>query len=168
MLRVEPRPTADDDPAADAPRAVRVLLLPDPSRQPKGDRPGPRAVANLARALVDQLQRQQPANEWRAEFDLERIPQDALCYELGEALTRLWDGTGPLPATFVVAESKEGGRRLRRRLVAGEPASMRFQKGYRRLLTSMTSSTKAKPPMMPALIITQTGQSKPPTWSWRG
>jgi hypothetical protein len=33
-----------------------------------------------------------------------------------------------------IRSRREQGRRLRRRLVAGEPASMRFQKGYRRLL----------------------------------
>lgn len=132
-LRVEPQPT-DDDPAVDAPRPVRVLLLPDPNRQPEGDGPGPKAVANLARVLVDQLQRRQPANEWRAEFDLERIPPETPCYQLGAALARLWDGTGPLPATFVVVKDEEGAPRLERRLVPGEPASARFQEGYRGLL----------------------------------
>jgi hypothetical protein len=134
MLRVEPTP----DPGASnekAPRPVRVLLLPDPTEQEKPGVPGPQAISDVARVLVNHLQEQQPSNQWRAEFDLARIPPEAACYQLGEALARLWDGSGPLPATFVVAETDGGKRRLRRCLVAGESASEIFREGYDRLLT---------------------------------
>jgi hypothetical protein len=55
------------------------------------------------------------------------------CHQLGDALRRLWDGTGPPPPTFVVTEDQDG-RRLRRRLIAGEPAGECFQTGYERSL----------------------------------
>jgi len=134
LLRVESPAALDEKPSSNAaPRVIRVLLLPDPSGETKAAGPGPQAIANVARVLVKHLQERQPARDWRAEFDLQRIPPGVLCHQLGDALRRLWDGTGPLPPTFVVTEDHNG-RRLRRRLVATEPESECFRDGYQHSL----------------------------------
>lgn len=113
---------------------MRVLLLPDPLDPTEPGRLGPEAVTNLARTTISLLRERQPDVEWRAEHDLARVPDEAPCFQLGQVLRRMWDGTGPRPIAFEVEHGDDGTRRLRRRLVRGEPDSDRFLSGSERLL----------------------------------
>jgi len=75
---------------------------------------------------VNILAKRQPEVAWRAEHDLEHIPEGASCHDLSEALRRLFDSTQPLPKTYEIAVGDDGRRVLRRRVVAGEPESDRY------------------------------------------
>jgi hypothetical protein len=115
-------------------RGIAVLLAPDTAEERRPGGLGPQAVANLSRTIVDIMGRRRPDLEWRAEHDLERIPKAAICFQLGEAATRLMSDGGPPPKTFQVDRDDDGEPRLRRCLVDGEPDSDRFGRGYDRLL----------------------------------
>lgn len=78
------------------------------------------------------MEERQPDFDWRAEHDLSRISEEAECFQLGEVLLRLWDGTGPLPKVFKVVENEKGKRVLRRCLVTGEGDSDNFSERYER------------------------------------
>lgn len=123
-------PTDESEPS----RPVRVLLLPDPVAPIEPGRPGPEAMANVARVLISHLGRTQPDVDWQAEHDLERIPQDVACFQIGEVLRCVWDGTGPLPKTYRVEAEESGTQRLVRSLIDGDPDSDRFRAGYERQL----------------------------------
>lgn len=132
------RPTEAPAPEAERRRPVRVLLLPEPRGSDEG-REGPPAgaIANAARVLLEHQRAGRPDEEWLAEFDLARIPPEALCYRVGEVMRKVWDGSGPLPATFMVEEGDGGERRLRRQIVAGEPESERFREMNDALLSEV-------------------------------
>lgn len=121
-------------------QSVRVLIIPAPDEENEY-RKGPSAepMANVAQVILGHMRDSQPEHDWRAEFDLARIPTDALCYRLGEVVRKVWDGSGPLPATFVVGEvEEEGERRLVRQVVAGEPESECFREAQDALLASIS------------------------------
>lgn len=99
-FRVDPPEPDDVSITAEGPREVRVLLLPDPLRAVKPGVMGPQTVANVARVLVSAMKERQPDVDWRAEHDLDRIPEDAQCFQLGEVGSRLMTGAGPWPKTF--------------------------------------------------------------------
>lgn len=122
------------DAAAKRQRPVRVLLLPDPLAAAEPGKASPEAIANMTRVLIEHLRKRQGDVEWRAEHDLARIPLDAQCFQVGQVLARMWDGTGPLPMTFRAELDSDGQRRLRRSLIDGEPDSDRFSASYRRQL----------------------------------
>lgn len=111
---------------------VRVLLLPDPAKPAEAGRLGPKSVANLARTVISQLRERQPDADWRAEHDLERIPEDAECYQLGQVIRRLMTGSGPFPMTFRIERDDDGTPHVRRCLIEGDPDSDRFSAGYDR------------------------------------
>jgi hypothetical protein len=133
------RPEEPAGPEVEEQRPLRVLLVPEP-REPQEGSKGPpaSAMANAARVLLEHQRRSRPEEEWLAEFDLTRIPAEALCYRMGEVFRKVWDGSGPLPATFMVEETGEGERRLRRQIVAGEPESERFRELNDALLSGVT------------------------------
>lgn len=117
-----------------AARPIRVLLLPDPARQPRSGHPGPEVAINVARTLISHLSTRQPDVDWRAEHDLGQIPESAACFQLDETFRRLWDGTGPLPVQYRVVEDESGERRLMRCVIEGDPDSDRFSAAYDRQL----------------------------------
>lgn len=108
---------------APAPQIVRVLLMPDPTTRPAGQG---LPVLDLARTLVHTLSERQPDVQWRAEHDLTQVPDGADCYDLAEALGRLFDDTQPLPKTYEVIAGEDDRPALRRRVVPGEPDSDRY------------------------------------------
>jgi hypothetical protein len=124
------------EPPVDPPRTqpVRVLLLPDPARPAKPGRAGPEVAANVARILISHLRKNQPEIDWRAEHNLAQIPTDAECFHLGDVLRRTWDGTGPLPKHYRIAEDDSGERRIERCLVDGDAESDHFRAAYERQL----------------------------------
>lgn len=108
-------------------KPLRVLLVPVPDEPEAGRKGAPAgAIANAARVLLDHQRRSRPGEEWMAEFDLDRIPTDALCYRLGEVFRKVWDGSGPLPGTFMMEETGDGERRLRRQVVTASPRANAF------------------------------------------
>jgi hypothetical protein len=131
-FRVGP-PDVDAPEEEDEAQGVVVFLTPDPAEEPRSGGPGPQATANLARTMVGIMAGRQPDLDWRAEHDLDRIPEGAACYQLGEALVRLMSDGGPPPRTFRVDRDEDGEPRLRRCIVDGEPDSERFRAGYDQL-----------------------------------
>jgi hypothetical protein len=129
QLRVPPLTPPELEPAKRpiAP-TVGVLLMPDPTRQPSG-RGLP--VLDLARTLVQILSERQPDVQWRAEHDLTRVPNGAVCYDLADALRRLFDNTQPLPKTYEVIAGEDDRPALRRRAVPGDPDSDRYLAAWR-------------------------------------
>lgn len=124
------------DPAVEPGRPQRVLLHQDPGAPKEPGRPGGIAIANLARLGVQFMTEREPGCEWRAEHDLSRIEEGAVCFQLGEVLTCLWDGSGP-PKAYRVSTDDRGRRSLRRAIVAREAQSERFIAGYRSLLAQV-------------------------------
>jgi len=133
-LRGRYRVPPEEVDAPDATRPIRVLLLPDPIQPMKPDGPGPQAVANAAQVVVSHLRESQSGVDWRAEHDLAQIPRDAECFELGDVVRRLWDGTGALPKQYRVEEDESGERHLTRCVVEGDPDSDHFRVAYDRQL----------------------------------
>jgi hypothetical protein len=125
-----------EEPVVDPRRPQRVLLHGDPAAPKEPGRPGGAAVANLARLGVQFMVEREPGCEWRPEHDLSRIDEEAVCFQLGEVLTCLWDGSGP-PRAYRVSADDEGRRSLRRAIVSGEAESERFLAGYRALLAGV-------------------------------
>lgn len=123
-----------DQPEPTPAKAVRVLLLPDPATPQEPGRPGPQAVLGVVEVLISHLRKRQPEVDWRAEHDLEQVPPDAECFQPGDVLRRIWDGTGPLPKIYRVDEGDDGRRRLKRSLIKGDGESDRFCAGYERQL----------------------------------
>jgi hypothetical protein len=120
-------------------RPMRVLIVPAPREPDEGNEgPPPAAIAKVARIVLEHQRRSRPEEEWLAEFDLSRVAPEALCYRLNEVVRKVWDGSGPLPATFLVEEDEQGAPRLRRQLVGGEPESERFRKLNDALLGAVT------------------------------
>jgi hypothetical protein len=115
-------------------RPIKVLLLPDPLRERGEKGLGPQAVSNVAAVLLGAMRKQRPDVEWRAEHDLDRIPEDAECHQLGDVLQRVWDGTGRIPPTYRVVREGKSEPAVRRRLVKGEPESNQFLEGHRQLI----------------------------------
>lgn len=111
-------------------RPVRVLLMPDPLDMDQSKSLGPVAIANVAQTVISILRRDQPDIDWRAEHDLEKVPDGALCHQFGEAVVRMMRGDGPVPATFVVESTPTADRALRRIPVPGEAASEDFEGLY--------------------------------------
>lgn len=114
-------------------RGIAVFLTPDPAEEPRPKGLGPQAVANLAQTLVQIMGGRRPDLEWRAEHDLERIPETAVCFQLGEAAVRLMSNGSSPPKTFRVERKEDGEPCLRRCLIDGEPDSDRFRAGFDRL-----------------------------------
>ncbi len=132
-FRVDPPEPEDAWIVAEDPREVRVLLLPDPLRKVKPGEMGPQTIANVARVLINAMKERQPNVDWRAEHDLDQIPEDAQCFQLGEVGSRLMTGAGPWPKTFRIDRSEEADSKIRRCLVADEPDTERYLVGYGRL-----------------------------------
>jgi hypothetical protein len=135
--RLQPR----HEPPAPTPRGkrkasvpVRVLLVPDPTAPPEPGKLGPRAIANLADTVLSILRGREPGVEWRAEHDLDRIPDEGACFQLGHVVRRMFEAGGAPPMTFRMETSGGGVRSLRRCLIAGEPDSERFSVLYERKL----------------------------------
>lgn len=131
--RVGPSSSEDLSEPKEEARTIAVFLTPDPTEEPGPGRLGPQAIANLARTLVEIMGKRRPDLEWRAEHDPARVPANAVCFQLGEAVARLMSGSGPPPRTFRVEPDEEGQPRLRRCLIDGEPDSDRFRVGFDRL-----------------------------------
>jgi hypothetical protein len=118
----EPEP----EPPAPEPRRVRVLLIPDPVEH---ERPGSKSLTKLADIALGHLITRSDV-EWRATGDLASIPDGAECFQLGQVLTRMFDGSARQPMTFRVEQGDDGQRHLQRCLVRGEPDSDDFSAGY--------------------------------------
>lgn len=132
-FRVGPPDATDDGQEEEDAQPVRVLLLPDPLKDRGEGRPGPKAMANVASVVLNTMKERGPDFEWRAEHDLNRVPEDAECFQLGHVMRRIWDGTGRIPPTYRVVRSEGSKPTIRRSLVKGEPESERFLAGHRQL-----------------------------------
>lgn len=120
------------DPGKEEQRPAAVLLLPDPLAKSPG-RMGAEAIANIARVLVGAMEERRPDLEWRAEHDLNRIPEGAMCFQLGDAAIRAFDSAARLPPTYRVLREEGHEPRIRRCIIEGEPESEEFLAGHRRL-----------------------------------
>jgi len=113
-------------------RAVAVLLAPDPLRLPEGSALGPEAIAATARVLIEVMRERRPDLEWRAEHDLDRVPDGALCFQMGDVVKRGFGGSR-IPPTYRVERGDDEPTKLRRCIVDGEPESERLLEGLREL-----------------------------------
>lgn len=95
---------------------------------------GPEALRGVVKTLISILRERQPDIQWHAEYDLEQVPLEAECFQPGEVLRRMWDGTGPLPKTYRVVAGADGRRMVKRCLVEGDDESDRFSAAYERQL----------------------------------
>lgn len=128
-----PDPPDGSDQDGEEKQQVRVLLLPDPLQDPKEGRPGPQAIANVAAVVINAMKERRPDFEWRAEHDLDRVPEEAECFHLGDVVMRVWDGTGRIPPTYRVVREEGSEPTIRRCLVQGESESEQFLAGHRQL-----------------------------------
>lgn len=133
-FRIGPPDAPDDEDKEERRQPVRVLLLPDPLQNDGEKRPGPQAIANVASVVLNAMKERRADFDWRAEHDLNRVPEDAECFQLGHVLRRAWDGTGRIPPTYRVVRREGSEPTIRRCLVKGEPESERFLVGHRQLV----------------------------------
>jgi len=112
--------------------------------------------------LLSPLCRRQSDVDWRAEHDLNRIPDDAACFQLGQVVRRMVDAEGPPPMTFRMEMSDDSTRSLRRCLIpGGRPTASASPSGTRGSSPSWrTCSPTARPPTTPTRTITRSESLK--------